>query len=727
VSAFRPAVLRLIPLALLLASCGGGDSTGVSDRGVLLKITNGDQQTGTVGANLPAPVEVQVTDLLDHPVPGQVVNFIVLAGGGDVARTVYTNGNGIASVAWQLGIVAGSTQQVEARTLGSDGVRKSVIIHATVAADQPDTITAVSPVQLSAAASTAVRSNPSVRLRDQYGNLVTNHTVTFAITAGGGSLQGSVANSDSLGIATVQRWTMGSNQGPNQVTATTTGLAPVTFDARATSPVATHLGLAAEPSPVGQSGVVLAQQPVLQIMNDSGDPIPQSGVPVAATLLGGTGLLIGAATVATDSLGIATFSNLTIGGTVGLFSLQFNAPALVPDTSAAIALAAGPATTFGSNAGLNQSGNAGSILPIAPTVTVSDDWGNGIPGVTVTFTVVQGGGSVTGGTQVTGSDGKATVGSWSLGPLPGTNSLAATAGVSGLVGNPQTIDATGLGDFWSSRASMTTPRRFSAFAINNGLLYTMGGKDVNLGVTSVTEVYNPAVNTWSPRASMTSARVGAAAGFIGGKLYVAGGNGASGLAILTTEVYSPNNTWAPFATLPGPRAFPAFGVLNGQLILAAGADNVGQLRTVIVYDPVTNAWTERDSLPEARNDAVGVVLGGKFYVIGGQAGNTVDGAFYVYDPQTDTWTALATMPTPRYHTNAEVLNGKIYVVSGIVAGGNTSPVVEVYDPATNTWSSATAVTTERSAGAIGVVNGILYLAGGSSNNTVTGVVEAYVP
>jgi N-acetylneuraminic acid mutarotase len=85
------------------------------------------------------------------------------------------------------------------------------------------------------------------------------------------------------------------------------------------------------------------------------------------------------------------------------------------------------------------------------------------------------------------------------------------------------------------------------------------------------------------------------------------------------------------------------------------------------------------------------------------------------------------MPTPRYHANAEVLNGRIYVVSGIVAGGNTTPVVEVYDPATNTWSTATDVTTERSAGAIGVVNGILYLAGGSSNNTVTGVLEAYVP
>ncbi|HEV8124355.1 MAG TPA: kelch repeat-containing protein [Gemmatimonadales bacterium] len=725
--AFRPAILCLVPLALLLASCGASDSTGVSNRGVLLEIKNGDQQTGTVGASLPAPVEVQVTDLLDHPVSGQVVNFIVVAGGGDIARTVYTNGNGVASVTWQLGTVAGSSQQVEARTLGGDGIRKSILITATAAADQPDTITAMSAIQLSAAAGTAVRTRPSVRLADHYGNLVTNHPVTFAVTTGGGSLQGAVATTDSLGIATVQRWTLGSAQGPNQVTATAAGLPPLSFNANATSPLASHIGLTMEPAPVGQSGVTLTQQPVLQIMNDSGDPIPQSGVPVTASLVNGTGLLIGSATVNTDTLGIATFSNLAIGGTVGLFSVQFVAPSLAPDTSATIALAAGPATTFGSNAGLNQSANAGATLPIAPNVRVSDDWGNGIPGVTVVFTVALGGGSVTGGTQVTGSDGTATLGSWTLGPLPGTNSLSATAGSSNLSGNPQTIEATGLGDFWSPRASMTTPRRFAGFAINAGLLYTVGGKDVNLAVTSVTEVYNPAANTWSPRASMTTARVGAAAGFIGGKLYVAGGNGANGLATLNTEVYSPNNTWAPFAALPGPRAFPAFGVLNGQLILAAGADNVGQLSSVVMYDPVTNAWTARDSLPVARNDAVGVVLGGKFYVIGGQAGNTVDGALYGYDPQSDSWTTLASMPTPRYHANAEVLNGRIYVVSGIVAGGNTTPVVEVYDPATNTWSTATDVTTERSAGAIGVVNGILYLAGGSSNNTVTGVLEAYVP
>lgn len=727
-SAFRSAVLCLVPVALLLAACGAGDSTGVANRSVLLQITNGDQQTGTVGASLPVPVEVQVTDLLHHPVSGQVVSFVVLAGGGDVTRTVYTNGSGIASAAWHLGTVAGSIQQVEARTLGSDGIRKTIVINATAIADQPDTISAASAVQLSAAAGTAVRILPSVRLADRYGNLVTNHPVNFAITSGGGSLQGAVTASDSLGIATVQRWTLGSVQGPNQLTATTGGLAPVSFNANATSPVASRIELTTEPAPVGQSGIVLTQQPVLQIMNVSGDPIPQAGVPVTATLVSGTGLLIGATTVNTDSLGIAGFSNMAIGGTVGIFNIQFGAPSLASDTSAAIALAAGPATTFGANAGLNQSANAGTTLPIPPTVTVSDDWGNGIPGVTVTFAVSGGGGSITGGTQVTGSSGAATVGSWAMGPLPGDNTLTATASLVGLAGNPVSVSATGTGDFWSARAPMTTPRRFAAFANSSGLLFTFGGKDINLSVTSVTEVYNPATNQWSPRGGMSTARVGAAAGVIGNKIYVAGGNSQSNHSLASAEVYaSVNNSWTPIAPMPGPRSFPAYAVLNGQLLLAAGADDVGQLATVISYDPVANSWSSKASLPEARNDAVGVVVNGTFYLIGGQTGNTADGALYAYDSQSDSWTPLAPMPTHRYHANAETINGKIYVVSGLVQNGNTSAVVEVYDPATDSWSTGADVITPRSAGAIGVVNGILYLAGGSSNNTVTGVVEAYVP
>src|SRR4029077_5549411 len=64
---------------------------------------------------------------------------------------------------------------------------------------------------------------------------------------------------------------------------------------------------------------------------------------------------------------------------------------------------------------------------IAPSVVVTDAAGP-MAGVTVTFAVTAGGGSVTGGTPPPDAQGIATVGSGTLAPAPGTNTLRASAG-----------------------------------------------------------------------------------------------------------------------------------------------------------------------------------------------------------------------------------------------------------------------------------------------------------
>ena len=76
-------------------------------------------------------------------------------------------------------------------------------------------------------------------------------------------------------------------------------------------------------------------------------------------------------------------------------------------------------------------------------VKAKDTFGNGVPGVTVTFAVASGGGSVTGAVVVTDVSGSARVGSWKLGPIPGTNNntLTATASGSGIANNPLTFVA----------------------------------------------------------------------------------------------------------------------------------------------------------------------------------------------------------------------------------------------------------------------------------------------
>jgi hypothetical protein len=79
-------------------------------------------------------------------------------------------------------------------------------------------------------------------------------------------------------------------------------------------------------------------------------------------------------------------------------------------------------------AGDNQSAPTGTAVAVPPSVTVRDANGNPVNGITVIFAVASGGGTLTGGSQVTNASGVATVGSWTLGAATGTNTLTATAG-----------------------------------------------------------------------------------------------------------------------------------------------------------------------------------------------------------------------------------------------------------------------------------------------------------
>ena len=96
------------------------------------------------------------------------------------------------------------------------------------------------------------------------------------------------------------------------------------------------------------------------------------------------------------------------------------------DKSSTGNIQAGDPAALAISAGNAQSATVGQSVSNRPTVKVTDANGVGVPGVSVVFSVLSGGGSVTGATQVTGSGGTATVGSWTLGGSPGANQLQAT-------------------------------------------------------------------------------------------------------------------------------------------------------------------------------------------------------------------------------------------------------------------------------------------------------------
>src|SRR3989449_307666 len=83
---------------------------------------------------------------------------------------------------------------------------------------------------------------------------------------------------------------------------------------------ATQLTLTTQPSATAQSGVALAQQPVVQLQDANGNPVSQSGVVVTATVTP-AGATPTNATATTGATGAATFSGLTLSGSAGSYTV----------------------------------------------------------------------------------------------------------------------------------------------------------------------------------------------------------------------------------------------------------------------------------------------------------------------------------------------------------------------------------------------------------------------
>jgi hypothetical protein len=101
-------------------------------------------------------------------------------------------------------------------------------------------------------------------------------------------------------------------------------------------------------------------------------------------------------------------------------------------------------------AGDGQTAEANSAVAIPPSVLATDPFTNPLPDYSIMFTVVSGGGSVSGGNAATNSNGIASAGSWQLGSIPGANTC--TASGMGLNGSPQTFTATA-----TAAADLTPP------------------------------------------------------------------------------------------------------------------------------------------------------------------------------------------------------------------------------------------------------------------------------
>jgi adhesin/invasin len=341
--------------------------------------------------------------------------------------------------------------------------------------------------------------------------------------------------------------------------------------------------------------------------------------PVNFVVIAGGGSVF-APTVATDNASGIALDLWTLGTRAGFDTLQ----ARVVDTSrvgplagstsiVTFAVQATPlaAAVIGTQAGNGQTAIAGSTLPLSPTVLVTDRFGNPVGGVSVSFAVGSGGGSVTGTPQSTSANGLATVGGWTLGTTAGPNTLTATA--AGLTGSPVTFAATGI----SASAMQLIPVTSTAFTGTGvaGTIPAVTGPAVrvvdanNNGVpnASVTfTVTGPGCPSCSVYPGTSPSAPGKIAG-VGSITVLTDGTGrASGGNWTLSTLAGANTLQATAVGLAGsPVVFTANGTAGAAALLfkKAGDGQTGSIGTALPIQPAVQV-TDVYGNPSASGTAV---------------------------------------------------------------------------------------------------------------------------
>ena len=410
--------------AVLVVTCGEPMRSS-GRRAAFMQIVSGDAQEAVVGTELPTPLVVKVLDSAGAVVSGQIVNFLVVAGGGSVfAGTSISNSAGLAQERWTLGTSTADSQRVEARAVDNvTGVPLTFAVFKAVALPGPSSSVAkVAGDAQSAVVETAVAEPLAVRVADSYGNPVPGITVTFAVASGGGSVAQPAPATNDTGVAMVTAWTLGPIAGTNTLTATVTGLPPVTFTANGTagSPASVAINAGDNQSAIAGSEVPIP--PSVVVKDGHGNVVP--GVHVTFAVASGGGSVLSGIPF-TNPAGVLAVDFWTLGPTAGTNTLTATVTGLPSVTFTATGVA-GPAAVMKASAGDSQSATVGTAVAIRPAVQVTDVNGNPVAGVTVAFTD-SGGGSVTGALQTTNASGVAAVGNWTLDTIAGASRLFASS------------------------------------------------------------------------------------------------------------------------------------------------------------------------------------------------------------------------------------------------------------------------------------------------------------
>ncbi len=246
---------------------------------------------------------------------------------------------------------------------------------------------------------------------------IPNVSVTFSDGGVGGKFSSATVLTNSSGVATTT-YTLPNSAQTVTITATSTGYSSATWTETATAGVAT-IGLVSGGKQTGAVGTTLPLPIVFKAKSSSGAVVVGASITFSDASAGGT---FSPNPAITDSLGQATtnYTLPTVARPITVTAADGTVSGTAGETSVA-----GTASQLLIISGNNQSAHPKQLFGKKLTVAVEDKYGNGISGVTVTFSDNGAGGTFSSTTAVTIASGQAQV-SYTAGANTGTVTISAT-------------------------------------------------------------------------------------------------------------------------------------------------------------------------------------------------------------------------------------------------------------------------------------------------------------
>jgi adhesin/invasin len=386
------------------------------------------RQAPSVAARNGIPLEqqpiVEVLDSDDQPVPQVQVIAAIASGGGTLSGTTGVASDAEGRVVYSNLALVGPSGARTLRFSVVDPALEVVSGAIIVGAGGPSQITGVAPLTYQGTVGSPVSPAPSVVVKDAAGNPVPGISVSFT-TDRDASISPETVNTGDNGVAKVTSWTLGTTANVQYtLTARVEGstLTPVRFSAMARAGAAGRLGILAHPSTTTQNGLPFTEQPVIQVVDQNGNPTPQADVQITASIAAGPTGTLQNATATTDAGGRATFSGLTLTGAVGNYTISFSAQGLGGVMSNPIALSAGPATQLAF--AVAPPATARSRAPLGPVIQLQDASGNPVAQAGISIVASVDAGTLAGlSTVSTGTDGRAAFTDLAIAGSPGPKTL----------------------------------------------------------------------------------------------------------------------------------------------------------------------------------------------------------------------------------------------------------------------------------------------------------------